>query len=92
MARQEINEEKRFLSHFLFTKSFVHPSIYTFIYSIINSASRHKEHDYGRLRTELDSLCNQVLLVLQMGSGLQRTQQECHTHNLPHGPECRVHP
>jgi hypothetical protein len=35
---------KRFISHSLFNKSFVHPSIYTFIYSIINFESMHKEH------------------------------------------------
>ena len=41
---------------------------------------------------EIDSLRNRVLLALQTGSGLQRTQQECHIRNLPHDPECRMHP
>jgi hypothetical protein len=42
LSRRFVNS-KIFLSHYLSTKSFVHPSIYTLIYSI-NFGSMHKEY------------------------------------------------
>jgi hypothetical protein len=51
----------------------------------------HKEHYSGRSRIELVSHRNIVLRALQTGSGLQRTQWECHIRDLPHDPEYRMH-
>jgi hypothetical protein len=31
-----------------------------------------------------------VVLYLPSGGGLQRTQQDCHSRDLPHGPKYRV--
>jgi hypothetical protein len=44
MSKQEIVKSKSFLSHSIFTESFVHPSIYTLIYSITNFGCMHKKH------------------------------------------------
>jgi hypothetical protein len=37
---------------FLITKSFVHSSIYTLIYSITNFGSMHKEHYLGKFENK----------------------------------------
>jgi hypothetical protein len=70
---------------FLITKSFVHSSIYTLIYSITNFGSMHKEHYLGKFENRaFPSFVTEALLILHMGSGLQRTQQECDIRDLPH--------
>jgi hypothetical protein len=74
---------------FLVTKSFVYSSIYALIYSITNFGSMHKEHYLGKFENRaFPSFVTEVLLVLLIlytGSGLQRTQRECHIRDLPYG-------
>jgi hypothetical protein len=60
---------------FLITKSFVHSSIYTLIYSITNFGSMHKEQYLGKFKNRaFPFFVTEVPLVLYIGSGLQRTQ------------------
>jgi hypothetical protein len=50
---------------FLITKTFVHSSIYTLIYSITNFGSMHKEHYLGKIENR--ALPSFVTEVLHMG-------------------------
>jgi hypothetical protein len=64
---------------FLIAKSFVHSNMFTLIYSITNFGSMHKKHYLGKFENRaFPSFITEVLLVLHIGSGLQRMQWECH--------------